>query len=111
MKKALSKYARVFDNKNPLWSKDYYRNLMFLKTQTVYINDLLKAKRTKFLNEVYDILGFAGTQTGQNVGWHYDLKNPTGDNFIDFQIDGDEVENTITLDFNVDGRVIQYLNE
>ena len=68
---------------------------------------------------MYDALGFDRTQAGQIVGWVYDEKNPTGDNFIDFGIydinDPQKVrfinghERSILLDFNVDGNVYELL--
>lgn len=108
MEKTYSKYARIFDETNVNWSKDQKANLMFLKYQQTYATDLLKKKGTVFLNEVYEILGIPRSQEGCVVGWHYDEKNPIGDNYIDFGIN-DIVTSNIILDFNVDGRVDQYL--
>lgn len=111
----ISLYARVYDDGNTGWSKSPELNLAFLKTQQSYFNDLLRTRGHVFLNEVYDALGFDRTQAGQIVGWVYDEKNPTGDNFIDFGIydinDPQKVrfinghERSILLDFNVDGNV------
>lgn len=107
-----SDYARFFDDGCTGWTKDPEFNLMFLKDQQRYANDLFKSKGHLFLNEVYDMLGIPRTQAGQVVGWIYDEKNPIGDNFIDFGIYdiADErkrsfvngYERTILLDFNVD---------
>lgn len=108
MKKAYSKYARIFDESSVNWSKDQKANLMFLKYQQTYATDLLKKKGTVFLNEVYEMLGIPRSQEGCVVGWHYDEKNPIGDNYIDFGLDN-ILQSNIVLDFNVDGRVDQYL--
>ena len=108
MEKAYSKYARIFDESNVNWSKDQKANLMFLKYQQTHATDLLKKKGTVFLNEVYEMLGIPRSQEGCVVGWHYDKKNPIGNNYIDFGIN-DIVTSNIILDFNVDGRVDQYL--
>ena len=81
-----SDYARFFDDGCTGWTKDPEFNLMFLKDQQRYANDLFKSKGHLFLNEVYDMLGIPRTQAGQVVGWIYDEKNPIGDNFIDFGI-------------------------
>lgn len=115
----ISLYARVYDDGNTGWSKSPELNLAFLKTQQSYFNDLLRTRGHVFLNEVYDALGFDRTQAGQIVGWVYDEKNPTGDNFIDFGIydinDPQKVrfinghERSILLDFNVDGNVYELL--
>ena len=108
MEKTYSKYARIFDESNVNWSKDQKANLMFLKYQQTYATDLLKKKGTVFLNEVYEMLGIPRSQEGCVVGWHYDEKNPIGDNYIDFILSDTDSSN-IVLDFNVDGRVDQYL--
>lgn len=112
-----SDYARFFDDGCTGWTKDPEFNLMFLKDQQRYANDLFKSKGHLFLNEVYDMLGIPRTQAGQVVGWIYDEKNPIGDNFIDFGIYdiADErkrsfvngYERTILLDFNVDGNILE----
>ena len=109
MEKAYSKYARIFDENNVNWSKDQKANLMFLKCQQTYATDLLRKKGTVFLNEVYEMLGLPRSQEGCVVGWHYDEKNPIGDNYIDFDLSNEPVLNAIVIDFNVDGRVDQYL--
>lgn len=108
-----SEYARYFDKENPEWEKSDEYNLMFLKSQQNYANDLLKSKKYLFLNDVYDMLGFPRTQAGQFVGWFYDEENPVGDNFVDFNltdcyraVSGGNPEKTILLDFNVDGNII-----
>lgn len=82
---------------------------MFLKCQQNYANDLLKFRGIVFLNEVYEMLGFPRTQEGQVLGWHYDIKNPIGDNYIDFGLCEASETSDIVLDFNVDGKVDQYL--
>lgn len=110
-----SEYAKFFDESNPNWEKNAEYNLMFLKAQERYANDLLKSKGRLFLNEVYDMIGIPRTKAGQVVGWVYDEKNPVGDNFVDFGIHNGEraavrrfvngYERVILLDFNVDGNV------
>lgn len=116
---AISDYSRFFDEGCPGFTKDPEYNLMFLKDQQRYANDLLKAKGHLFLNEVYDMLGIPRTQAGQIVGWIYDEKNPIGDNFVDFGIydmhkeaNRDFVngyEKVILLDFNVDGNILDMI--
>lgn len=115
----ISDYSRIFDECNPSWSKSPEHNLVFLKQQQNYANDLLKSRGHLFLNEVYDMLGFPRTQAGQIVGWVYDDVNPVGDNYVDFGIynlDSERArafvngyERSILLDFNVDGNVWKLL--
>lgn len=111
-----SDYARVFDNGSYGWSKDAESNLIFLKQQQNWANDVLKSKGHLFLNEVYDMLNIPRTKAGQVVGWIYDEDHPTGDNFVDFGIYNLNIEKardfvngyerSIVLDFNVDGPIL-----
>lgn len=111
-----SDYARFFEDGCNGWSKNPEFNLMFLKNQQSYANDLLKTRGHLFLNEVYDLLGIPRTQAGNVVGWIYDEEHPNGDNFVDFGIyDINKAKNrdfvngyerTILLDFNVDGDIL-----
>lgn len=107
--KILSKYAVLFDKSNANWSSNMSCNWMFLKQTETYANDLLKLGGTIFLNDIYKMLGFERTQTGQVVGWHYSKENPIGDNEVIFNVYGSD--NSITIDFNVDGSVIKYLKD
>ena len=112
-----SDYARFFDESSPYWEKNPEYNMMFLRSQQNYANDLLKTKGRVFLNEVYEMLGIEKSKAGQVVGWVYDPDNGTGDNYIDFGIMDrayrskktrdfiNGYERVILLDFNVDGNV------
>lgn len=114
-----SDYARFFDESCDAWEKDSEYNLMTLRAQQQYANNLLQAKGHLFLNEVYDMLGIPRTKAGQIVGWIYDENNPVGDNYVDFGIydvnrekNRDFVngyERSILLDFNVDGNILDLL--
>lgn len=110
----VSEFARFYDDGNIAWSKDPEANLMFLRRQQDYANELLKSRGHLFLNEVYDMLGIPRSQAGQIVGWIYDEKNAHGDNYVDFGIYNNKERNrrfvngyerTILLDFNVDGNI------
>ena len=120
----ISDYARFFDESCKNWDKDPELNLMFLKRQQDYANEILNAKGYLFLNDVYDMLGIKRTKTGQIVGWVYDEKNPIGDNYVDFGIydmNCDKAtaakrrdfvngyERSILLDFNVDGNILDLI--
>ena len=112
-------YARCFDETCPNWVKNAEDNLFFLIQQQNHANEKLREKGYLFLNDVYEMLGFQATQTGQIVGWVYDEKNPIGDNFIDFGIHDlhdkckrrfvNGYERSIWVDFNVDGDVASLL--
>src|SRR4029077_2362753 len=103
-------YARFFDPLSTEWSQEPEYNLIFLKCQQNYVNDLLRARGHVFLNEVYDKLGIPRSKAGSVVGWI--LIGDVRDNYIDFGIwDSDGTvrdfvngrEASILLDFNVDG--------
>lgn len=116
--KSVSMYARFFDEYCPNWEKDSEYNLMFLRAQQQYANDLLRSRGFIFLNEVYDLIGIPRTKVGQIVGWAYDENNPKGDNYVDFGIYNanresrefvNGYERAILLDFNVDGDILDYV--
>lgn len=114
-----SDYARFFDEACSGWTKDPELNLMFLKRQQSYANDLLRRRGYLFLNEVYDMLGIPRTKAGQVVGWVYDENCPVGDNYVDFGIYDihrekcrdfvNGYERTILLDFNPDGNILDLM--
>lgn len=110
-------YARWFDEESSSsWSKPQYEeyNWMFLRQQQNWANDMLRSRGYLFLNEVYNMLGFANTAAGQIVGWIYDRENESGDNYVDFNCWSQEDqplafnngrEGAILIDFNVDGPI------
>lgn len=107
-------FARIYYEGNIGWTKNAEDNLYFLKTQQAYANQKLKTRGYLFLNEVYEMLGFAPTAVGAVTGWYYDEKDPVGDNFVDFGIYQapefvNGVERSILLDFNCDGNILKYL--
>lgn len=112
---AVSSYLRVFDETNDNWRAIPGFNMAYIKNQQNYANDLLQARGHLFLNEVYDSLGFERIPMGQSVGWVIE-KDGVGDNYVDFNIFGGDsesshrfvngLENSVWLDFNVDGIII-----
>ena len=108
MSKTLSKYSTIFDDCCTGWSKNKDHNLMFLKIQENYANELLKSRGWLFLRDVYQMLGIPITKESCIVGWIYEENNQIGDNFVTFDIQVDDSPN-IVLDFNVDGNIIERL--
>lgn len=112
-------YAKFFDETSMSWQRDPEYNLVYLKCQQNYANDMLKARGHIFLNEVYDMLGLQRSKAGAVVGWC--LNSPDGDAYVDFGIfDGDSQsardfvngkENSLLLDFNVDGLIYELIDE
>lgn len=101
--------CRFFDSNNPNWDENPAFNMMFLRAQENYLNDLLHTRGHVFLNEVYDALGFPHTPQGAVLGWIAG----GGDDCIDFGLynKGEEVvrnfvngtDNVSMLEFNHDG--------
>jgi hypothetical protein len=113
-------YARFFDEMSSSWNRDPEYNMIFLKCQQNYANDLLRSRGHVFLNEVYDMVGVPRSKAGAVVGWLLS-KNGETDNFIDFGVfEGrtdvardfvNGVEGAILLDFNVDGVIWDKLDD
>lgn len=109
----ISEYARFFDASSENFAKDPEYNMMFLRRQQDYANEMLKARGHLFLNEVYDLLDIPRSKAGQVVGWVYDKNgNTKGDNYVDFGLYRNDqgtrrfvngLDYNILLDFNVDG--------
>ena len=116
----MNPYSRWFSADNANWRKDAGMNRTFLMGQQNYANDKLKVQGHLFLNEVLKACGFKPTAIGAQVGWIYNPEDDTRDNFVDFgfmpTIDGlvsvgdndfyDSKEYDIHLDFNVDGPIL-----
>lgn len=121
-----SEYARYFEEftrdsegkivRNTCWQRNNEYNIMFLKNQERYANDILRTRGRLFLNEVYRMLGIPESQAGQIVGWVYDKDEAAhrGDNYVDFGLHKDQLsysdfiygnDGGILLDFNVDGNI------
>lgn len=102
---------------NPYWQPDNDYNLVFLKKQEQYANQILRSKGYLILNDVYDMLGLPPTKEGHIIGWIYceDEANPMGDNYVDFGLNNNDVlfsdddESSLVLDFNVDGSIWEYM--
>jgi hypothetical protein len=113
---AASMYARFFDEHCGPWSKDPEVNLLWVKCQQNYANDLLHSRGHVFLNEVYRLFDLPDTTAGAVVGWIMG----EGDNYIDFGVytrDTQEArdfvngrERSVLLDFNVDGVIFNKID-
>lgn len=104
-------YAKLFgQDYSSSWNPIPEYNLMFLKCQQNYLNDLLQSRGHVYLNEAYSNLGLPHTKEGAVVGW---VKGQ-GDDYVDFGLFNRDMEpqhfdfftgreDAIWLDFNVDG--------
>lgn len=107
--KPLSQYSIIFDERSYGWSNLKRINLIFLKHQESFFNELLRKRGYLFLRDVYEELGLPITKESCIVGWIYDEKNnKIGDNFVSFDIRETNSSNYI-VDFNVDGEIIDRL--
>lgn len=107
--KSLSQYRIMFDERSYGWSNLKKSNLIFLKYQESWFNELLRKRGYLFLRDVYEGLGIPITKESCAVGWIYDEKNnKIGDNFVAFDIRETNSSNYI-VDFNVDGEIIDRL--
>lgn len=107
-----SGYVKYFTRSNPFWVNDPLHNEMFLRSQQNYANDKLRAVGHLTLNDAYDMLGFHDTKAGMVVGWIYNLANPNGDNYVEFDVrkvylpnENGGYEEAYAIDFNVDGNI------
>lgn len=111
-------YARIFDECNINFEDNAEKNRFFLFGKQCFAESELKRKGRLFLNEVYELLGFEGSQAGQIMGWIYDPeKERLGIPQISFglgmQLDSPAMrrfingyENAVLLQFNVDPKPI-----
>lgn len=106
-----SQYARFFDELCQDFKRNPEYNMIFLRAQQNYFNQMLQSRGHVFLNEVYDSLGIERSSAGSIVGW---VLGKGGDDYVDFGIFDDKTnsrvrdfvngrEDAILLDFNVDG--------
>lgn len=109
----ISMYATWFNEGCVGWTTDAEYNKMFVMQMQNYANDILRARGHLFLNDVYKMFGMPETKYGQVVGWVYDPTNPNGDNYVDFGLFDERNaafmnghNNTVLLDFNVDGNIL-----
>ena len=109
MLKTYSQYARVFDDSCKYWTKDRNANIMFLKMQEYYCNELLRTRGWLFLRDVYEKLGIRITKESCLVGWIYEEHDKIGDNFVNFIYDENDESSGIVVDFNVNGKIVDRL--
>lgn len=118
-----SEYTFFFEKgKSRGWEPDDSYNMFFLELQERLANDQLRANGFLFLNDVLQMLGFDRTKAGAVTGWVYDPKDADehkGDNYVNFHIqpiykmagEDDEYVETIRLDFNVDGMILEHASK
>lgn len=102
---------RWFDETNAYFTKNPASNKMWLTGVQSHMNDLLQLRGHLFLNDVLDALHMPRCAEGQQLGWLWEAG--TGDDFVDFGFMTSHdphttafrngVENTVRLNFNVDG--------
>ena len=76
---------------NQWYTGDKEKDDFFLNALIKCANELLKFRGFLFLNDVYDMLGYARTKTGQFLGWRAgdEVKiNRTGE-YLEIEVSGD----------------------
>lgn len=111
-----SGYARSFEPGCEFWENDANLNRAFLASQQEFANQKLQSQGYLFLSDVYKALGFRDDKASHCVGWVYNEDQPTGDNYVDFGFDKNPMfmsgyENSVILDFNVDGPILDTFEE
>lgn len=103
-----SDYACYFDERSRNYKGNPDYDLMFLRSQEAFANDMLNIRGRVFLNEIYDALDLPRTSAGQIVGWTSD--GPDG--YVNFRITEVEtmdedgiVKSKFVIDPNVQGDV------
>ena len=118
--KEKSPYSRFYACGCDGWSKDVGANVITLGSKEDFLNKRLQVRGYLFLNEVYEFLGIPPIREGQYLGWFYNPNDPTLHNCVDFGIyDCHDIlkcnfvngfEDTILLDFNFDGNIVDRFN-
>jgi hypothetical protein len=110
-KSRVSVYARVFSkDTSKMWESSVERNQYTLKAAEAAAYTKLQADGFLILNDVYEMLGLAKTNTGMMAGW---VKGK-GDEFVSFGLDFDNpsardfingIRHSLVLDFNCSGSI------
>lgn len=72
----ISDFAKFYDESCKGWDKNPEYNLMTLKANQRYCNNILHSQGYIFLNDVYKIIGIKPTLAGQTMGWVEDPDDP-----------------------------------
>lgn len=99
----------IFDKRSHMWNRDGNYNLMFLRSQERYCNDILRNRGHIFLNEVFDMLGLPRTKLGQIVGWYYNENSPKETIWVNFEVfegTDDKGDYSATIMFNAQGEIL-----
>lgn len=115
-------YSYFFDESNPNWENDPNINKLFLVNAQSKFCDLLRTRGYVFLSEVLHYLKIQPNKAAYHAGWIYDPSCTTRDNVVDFGLanvynadvrafmNGERVP-AVLLDFNVDGDILQEMEE
>lgn len=109
----VSRYARLYDCTCIPWQNNASVNLEVLLYHQRMLSERLKTNGYLFLNDVYEMLGFAKTLEGQFIGWIYEPEKDDKDNCVSFMLHEaynkdfhKGYTNDVILDFNVDGVIL-----
>jgi hypothetical protein len=107
MSETKSNYLQTFDSNSINWEPDWDVNMMYLRAEEHYFNDLLRRRGYVFLRDIYEQIGLPVTKESLHVGWHYDPDDLSESEHVDFGLpdkdDGDSPN--VLLSFNVGGDI------
>lgn len=98
--------VKKFDNTCREWSEQMEYNIVFLRAQNAYANDVLAVRGHLFLNEVYDSLGLPRTAIGAVCGWY---RSDDGVDYVGFGEMEPSTDGSIRLEFNAEGVILGYI--
>ena len=98
--------AFAYGPHNPNWVPNKEHNLFFLHGHQNLYNDLLRARGHVLLNDILDGMGFPRTLEGAIVGWALNFQTQS---YIDFAITSDDLSETLDIQFNVQGPIIDQM--
>lgn len=98
--------VKKFDNTCREWSPQMEYNVIFLRAQNAYCNDMLTVRGHLSLNDVYDGLGLPRTPIGAVCGWY---KTDDAVNYVGFGEMEPSTDGSIRLEFNAQGVILGHI--
>lgn len=116
-KNAGGQFTRYFTKGNVNWKPDDDWNKTFISLRQSYFTDILKAKGSLTINEVFREMGFAECKEGMINGWLHDETNPNLANCVKIDMtevyipnEFGELERALAIDFNIDGNIYKMMD-
>lgn len=98
--------VKKFDESSYNWSPQMEYNVIFLRAQNAYANDLLAVRGHLFLNDIYDGLGLPRTSIGAVCGWY---RTDDEVDYVGFGEMEPSTDGSIRLEFNAQGVILGHI--